>query len=408
MTQSAKLRQILSLTVLVASLGYFVDMFDLLLFPILRQSSLASLGIHGAAQLPIYRNLLNAQMIGMLLGGIFWGVLGDKRGRLATLFGSIALYSVANLANALVQTPQAYLFWRFLAGFGLAGELGAAVTLVSEILPRDLRAYGTTIVAAVGIFGTVAASLVGRFLPWRIGYLVGGCLGLLLLVLRFGIRDSAMFQNQEGAGHARGDFLSLFTRRDRVGRYLRCILIGLPTWFVVAILVNLAPEFAPHLGITGTVQSGTAVAFCYSGVTLGSLGSGLLSQAWGSRRKVVALFIGATLAGVCADLGLRGLSPAAFYGLIGFLGIATGYWAVFVTIAAEQFGTNLRATVATTVPNFVRGSVPLITIGFTYGVPRIGFVGSAWAVGAVCFTLALVALAGLPETHGRDLDFLEP
>ena len=405
---SHRLRPLLSLTVLVASLGYFVDMFDLLLFPILRQPSLAALGILGGAQLEVYRNLLNAQMVGMLLGGIFWGILGDKRGRLSTLFGSIALYSVANIANAFVHTPQAYLVWRFVAGFGLAGELGAAVTLVSEILPCDLRAYGTAIVAAVGIFGTVAASLVGRFLPWRIGYLVGGGLGLILLMMRFGLRESGMFKDQRGSDHVRGDFLSLFTSRDRLGRYLRCILIGLPTWFVVAILINLAPEFAPHLGLTGSVTAGTAVAFCYGGVTLGSLASGLLSQWWGSRKKVVALFIGATILGVAAYLTLlRGLPPSLFYALAAFLGLATGYWAVFVTIAAEQFGTNLRSTVATTVPNFVRGAVPLITYGFMFCKARLGFVGGASVLGAVCFTLALTALVGLQETHGRDLDFVE-
>jgi MFS family permease len=407
MTTSPRLRQVLSLTVLVASLGYFVDMFDLLLFPILRQPSLADLGIHGAAQLDAYKNLLNAQMVGMLLGGIFWGVLGDKKGRLSTLFGSIALYSLANIANAFVHSTDTYMLWRFLAGFGLAGELGAAVTLVSEILPNDLRVYGTTLVAAVGIFGTVAAGLVGRYLPWRMGYLVGGGLGLALLIMRFGIRESAMFAREQEGGIARGDFLSLFTNLSRLGRYLRCILIGLPTWFVVAILINLAPEFAPRLGVTGPVNAGTAVAFCYSGITLGSLCSGLLSQALGSRRKVVALFLAMAAAGVAAYLSLRGLSPALFYALAGWLGLAAGYWAVFVTIAAEQFGTNLRSTVATTVPNFVRGAVLLITFGFVHFNTSLGFVGSAWVVGAACFALAAFSLWGLQETHGRDLDFVE-
>lgn len=406
--KKSSLQQILSLTVLVASLGYFVDMFDLLLFPILRQPSLAALGITGEAQIEVYRNLLNAQMIGMLLGGIFWGMLGDKRGRLSTLFGSIALYGLANLANAFVHSADMYMVWRFVAGFGLAGELGAAVTLVSEILPRDLRGYGTTIVAAVGIFGTVVATLVGRYLPWRAGYLVGGGLALLLLLLRIGIRESPMFKNLGSASTvSKGNFFSLFTSWDRLGRFLRCILIGLPTWYVVGILINLSPEFAPKLGVTGKVVAGTAVAFTYSGITLGSFASGFLSQTWGSRKKVVGLFVGATLLGVLAYLLLRGLTPAMFYGLALYLGLATGYWAVFVTIAAEQFGTNLRSTVATTVPNFVRGAVPLITGSFVMLKGSMGFVGSAAIVGAVCFTLALVSLVGLRETHGRDMDFLE-
>ena len=407
MTNNSSLRQILSLTVLVASLGYFVDMFDLLLFPILRQSSLTDLGILGPAQIEVYRNLLNAQMVGMLMGGIFWGMLGDKRGRLSTLFGSIALYSVANIANAFVHSTSSYLVWRFIAGFGLAGELGAAVTLVSEILPRDLRGYGTTIVAAVGIFGTVAATLVGKYFPWRTGYLVGGGLGLVLLMLRIGLRESALFKDMHHSGVSRGDFISLFTKAERLGRYLRCILIGLPTWFVVGILINLAPEFAPKLGVTGKVQAATAVAFCYSGITLGSFGSGILSQLWGTRKKVVGLFIAATMVGVVAYLALRGLSPALFYALAGYLGLATGYWAVFVTIGAEQFGTNLRSTVATTVPNFVRGAVPLITSSFVFLKGPLGFVGSAAVVGAVCFTLALGSLPGLRETHGLDLDYME-
>ncbi len=402
-------RSLFSLTVLVAALGYFVDMFDLLLFPIVRQPSLTALGIPpGDSQVSATFMLLNAQMIGMLLGGILWGVLGDKKGRLSTLFGSIALYSLANIANAFVHSIPAYATWRFLAGLGLAGELGAAVTLVSEVLPTDLRAYGTAIVAAVGILGTVAAGFIGKYLSWRIAYMAGGGLGLLLLATRFSLRESAMFQDLgHHAGVKRGDFLSLFTRWERFLRYLRCILIGLPTWYVVAILITSAPEFAPKIGVTGPVSAGTAVMFCYTGITLGSLASGILSQLWGSRRKVVLLFILTGFAGVAIYLGFRGLTPMMFYALAGFLGLAVGYWAVFVTIAAEQFGTNLRATVATTVPNFVRGSVPLITGGFALLQPHLGFIRSAWVVGLVCFALALVSLWGMAETHGRDLDFVE-
>ena len=399
--------KILSLTVLVCSLGYFVDMFDLLLFPILRQPILTAMGITGPAQIVAYRNLLNSQMIGMLLGGIFWGMLGDKKGRLSTLFGSIALYSVANIANAFVHTTEAYMAWRFIAGFGLAGELGAAITLVSELLPREKRGYGTTLVAGVGIFGTVAAGLVGKYLPWRVGYLVGGGLGLVLLVLRIGIRESGMFKTMHRSPVSKGNFLMLFTSRERLGRYLRCILIGLPTWYTVGILINLSPEWAPKLGVTGPVAAGTAVAFTYTGITLGSFASGFLSQAWGSRKKVVGLFILATLAGVGLFLTVRGLSPAMYYLLALYLGVATGYWAVFVTIGAEQFGTNLRSTVATTVPNFVRGAVPLITGSFVALQASMGFHGSAAVVGAVCFLLALGSLVGLRETHGLDLDFTE-
>ncbi len=406
MTQT-RIRSVLNLTVLVAALGYFVDMFDLLLFPIVRQPSLTALGVPASLQIEVGARLLNWQMAGMLLGGIFWGVLGDKKGRLSTLFGSIALYSVANLANAFVQSVPAYAFWRFAAGLGLAGELGAAVTMVAEILPKDLRGYGTAIVAAVGIFGAVTAKLVGDFFPWRVTYAIGGGLGIALLFLRVGIRESFMFAKTHEATVARGDFLSLFTDRNRLGRYVRCILIGLPTWYVVGILITFSPEFAPVLQVKGPVNAGTAVAFCYTGITLGSVLSGFLSQAWHTRKKVVGWFVAGALVGVAIYLTARGMTPGAFYLLAGYLGLATGYWAVFVTVAAEQFGTNLRATVATTVPNFVRGAVPLITGSFLFLRHTLGLVGSAWAVGAVCFLLAFGALWGLPETHGRDLDFVE-
>lgn len=403
----SRLRTVLNLTVLVAALGYFVDMFDLLLFPIVRQPSLTDLGVAAAAQIEVGAALLNWQMAGMLLGGIFWGILGDKKGRLSTLFGSIALYSLANLGNAFVQSVPAYAAWRFLAGLGLAGELGAAVTMVAEILPKDLRGYGTAIVAAVGIFGAVTAKLVGDFFPWRVTYAIGGGLGIALLFLRVGIRESLMFSSTHEATVNRGDFLSLFTSWDRLGRYLRCILIGLPTWFVVGILITFSPEFAPALGVKGPVSAGTAVAFCYTGITLGSVLSGFLSQAWHTRKKVVGWFVAGALAGVAIYLSVQGMTPGLFYALAAYLGLATGYWAVFVTVAAEQFGTNLRATVATTVPNFVRGAVPIITGSFLLLRPSLGLVGSAWVVGLACFTLAFGALWGLPETHGRDLDFME-
>ncbi len=402
------IRNILNLTVLVAALGYFVDMFDLLLFPIVRQPSLTALGIApGEAQITLGAFLLNAQMAGMLLGGIFWGVLGDRKGRLSTLFGSIALYSVANIANAFVTGIPSYAFWRFMAGLGLAGELGAAVTLVSEVLPKELRGYGTAVVASVGVFGTVTAALVGRYLTWQHAYLAGGCLGLLLLCLRLGMRESLMFKKTETTAVKRGDFLSLFTAWSRFGRYLRCILIGLPLWFIMGILIFFAPEFGLSLCVVGKLNPGVAIACCYSGVTVGSLASGFLSQAWGSRTKVVGIFMAGAFVGVAVFLLSRGFTAFWIYILMTYMGLAAGYWAVYVTIAAEQFGTNLRATVATTVPNFLRGSVVLITSGFLMLKATLGLLGAAWVVGLVCFVLAAISLAGLEDTHGRDLDFME-
>jgi hypothetical protein len=401
-------KQVLNLTVVVSALGYFVDMFDLLLFPIVRQPSLVALGIPlGEAQIVIGSLLLNFQMAGMLLGGILWGVLGDRKGRLSTLFGSIALYSVANLANAFVANIPMYAFWRFTAGLGLAGQLGAAVTLVSEILPKEVRGYGTALVAAIGVFGTVAAAIVGRLLSWQQAYLVGGGLGIALLFLRAGIRESDVFKKVEHQEISHGGFFRLFTAWSRFGRYLRCILIGLPMWFVVSILIIFSPEFAPSLRVAGKLDPAVAVACCYSGISIGSLGSGFLSQAWGTRTKVVGLFMAASFVGTSVFLFGRGFTPFGMYVLASCLGLAAGYWAVFVTVAAEQFGTNLRSTVATTVPNFVRGAVVLITTSFVALKGPMGLLGAAWVVGIVCFVLAAGSLAGLEDTHGRDLDFVE-
>ena len=287
------------------------------------------------------------------------------------------------------------------------GGSGVAVTLVSEILPKELRGYGTAVVASVGVFGTVTAALVGRYLSWQHAYLAGGCLGLLLLCLRVGMRESLMFKKSEETALKRGDFFSLFTAWSRFGRYLRCILIGLPLWFIMGILIIFSPEFGPSLRVAGKLDPGVAIACCYSGVTVGSLASGFLSQAWGSRTKVVGIFMAGAFVGVAVFLLGRGFSTFWMYVLMAYMGLAAGYWAVYVTIAAEQFGTNLRATVATTVPNFLRGSVVLITSGFLMLKAPLGLLGAAWVVGLVCFVLAAFSLAGLEDTHGRDLDFME-
>jgi MFS family permease len=401
---------VLNAAVLVAALGYFVDIYDLILVSIVRRPSLSALGLAGEALVSEGVSILNWQMYGMLLGGIAFGILGDKKGRLHILFGSITLYSLATLANGFVQDLTVYKALRFVAGIGLAGELGAGVTLVSEILPARLRGYGTMIVAAVGVSGAVVGNLVAKLLTWRTAYVVGGVLGLLLLVLRIGVTESGMFRRLEAsAGVSRGNFLSLFTSVDRFRRYLASILIAMPIWFANAILVFFSPEFAVKLGVTGPVAAGDAVAFFYGGLVFGDVASGVLSQVIGSRRRVVLLFVTLLAAAVGIYFWIApGASPAVFLALCGLLGLTSGYWAIFVTVAAEQFGTNIRATVATTVPNFVRGLVAVITNSFLWLRPGLGLVGAALAIGAVWFALALVSAFSLRETFGVDLDYLEP
>ena len=404
----SQVKSAFNFTVLVAALGYFVDMYALVLYGIVRIPSLNSLGVTGEGLVTQGVFLLNMQMVGMLLGGIIWGILGDKKGRLSVLFGSIALYSVANIANAFVTTVPAYAFARFFAGVGLAGELGAAITLVSEVMKKESRGYGTTLVASLGIMGSVTAALVGGFFPWKWAYIIGGLLGLILLILRARVLESGMFSTLKANKSVRkGDFFSLFTSRSKFLKYLQCILIGLPMWFVVGILIMFSPEFAVKLGVKGNVSAAMSIMFCYSGLVVGDLISGFSSQYFHSRKRIVLIFL--ILAGILSSVYLASFSLPLnlFYALIFIMGITIGYWAVFVTIASEQFGTNLRATVTTTVPNFVRGGVVLLTLSFKTLKGSYGVITAAAMVGIVTFLLGFVALWFMEETYSKDLNYLE-
>jgi len=406
-SSNGRTRSVLSIPVVVAALGYFVDIYDLILFSIVRVPSLKSMGLEGAALVDKGVFLLNMQMAGMLLGGILWGVLGDRKGRMKIMFGSIFLYSAANIANGMVHSVEAYAATRFLAGIGLAGELGAGITLVSEILHREVRGYGTMVVASVGVSGAVAANFVAGVFSWQHAFYIGGILGFLLLLLRVCVHESGMFREMEAGGVSRGNFFALFTDRGRFLKYLNSILIGVPTWFVVGILITFSPEFGKALKVPHAINAGNAVMFCYLGLIFGDLASGLLSQLLRSRRKAVLAFISLTVAGIAAYFLLAGTSLIAFYAVCTLLGFASGYWAVFITIAAEQFGTNLRATVATTVPNFVRGMVVPITLLFQLARHYFPIETSALLVGSVCVLVSLLALHHLEETFHKELDYYE-
>jgi MFS family permease len=396
--------KLLNAAVVVAALGYFVDIYDLLLFSIVRIPSLESLG-QNTLNNGIF--LINMQMAGMLIGGILWGVLGDKKGRLSVLFGSIFLYSLANIANGFVQSLEAYAAWRFIAGIGLAGELGAGITLVAEILPKEKRGIGTMIVASIGLMGAVVAGILARYFDWRICYFIGGGLGMALLFLRIGVSESGMFKQAKQKGIAKGNFFALFNNRKRFVRYMRCILIGLPTWFVVGVLVTFSPEFAKALGVEGNIVAGDAVMYAYIGLVIGDLASGLLSQALKSRVKVMFTFLALSGLSSLVYLNAYDVSQSTIYALCFALGFSSGYWVIFVTIAAEQFGTNLRATVTTTVPNFVRGALVMITILFENFRTQYGILIGAMIVGAICLSIAFFFLNGMKETFHEDLNYLE-
>lgn len=397
----------LVLLIIVAALGYFVDIYDLILFSVVRVKSLTDLGVASADMLDVGTSIINAQMFGMLLGGILWGVLGDKKGRLSVLFGSIILYSLANIANGMVTSVTAYTIIRFIAGVGLAGELGAGITLVTESMDKKNRGYGTMIVAGVGLFGAVAAKLISDIFSWQHSYYIGGGMGLALLLLRVGLAESGMFKETKEANVQRGNMWMLFNNAGRFRKYLCCILIGLPLWYVVGVLITFSPEFGKALNASGILNAGEGVMYCYIGIAIGDIVAGFLCQMLKSRKKVMFIFLTLTAIAVVVYLKAEGLTPKTFVWLSLFLGFASGYWATFVTIASEQFGTNLRATVTTTVPNFVRGSVVLVTSSFLFLKSHLGIVESAMIVGGVCLVIALIALSMLKETFHKDLDYLE-
>ncbi|MEQ1918709.1 MAG: MFS transporter [Elusimicrobiota bacterium] len=394
--------------VLLAALGYFVDIYDLILFSIVRTASLKDIGVAPEQMLDTGLFHINTQMTGMLIGGLLWGILGDKKGRLSVLFGSIAMYSIANIANGFVHSVPAYAVWRFIAGIGLAGELGAGITLVCELMPKETRGYGTMVVAGVGIAGGVVAGLVGDYFGWRNAYFIGGAMGLALLTLRVGVYESGIFDKVKNSTVKRGDFFMLFSTPDRVRRYLSCIALGIPVWFVIGILATFAPEFGLALEMPILPTGSRAVMWLYAGCALGDFASGGLSQLLRSRKKAALTFVIATALCCAVYLNLHAASLGAFYATCFALGFFAGYWAIFVTIASEQFGTNIRATATSSVPNFVRGSLVAVSALFQFLKPGQGILGAAGIVGALCFSIALLSLMGLRETFGKDLDYLEP
>jgi len=411
-TRQQKLKLLFSLPVIVAALGYFVDIYDLLLFSIVRIPSLKSMGLDW----DVYGTMiLNWEKTGLLLGGIIWGVLGDKKGRLSVLFGSILVYSLANIACGLLphvefmEKQNAYALFRFIAGLGLAGELGAGITLVSESLPKELRAIGTSLVAGFGLLGAVAASLtVGLAGDWTIAYFIGGGLGLSLLILRIGVLESGMYKDISSKSEIKkGDFISFFTNRDRFVRYVKCIAIGIPTWFCIGILAVFANQFGPALGIVGEIDPGKAILWAYVGISVGDFASGFISNWLESRKKAIFYMMLFTIVGVLLMLFGAAKSVNAYYFFCTWLGLGTGYWALFVTMGAEQFGTNIRSTAATTIPNMVRGTLVFMIIGFDFFKPSVGVIWPAFIIGFISFAVGIYSTLTIPETHNKDLDFVE-
>ncbi|MES2703101.1 MAG: MFS transporter [Bacteroidota bacterium] len=428
--QQNKQLGLLSIPVIVAALGYFVDIYDLLLFSIIRVKSLKGIGLSDALCDTEGKFIISIQMFGLLLGGILWGILGDKKGRLSVLFGSILLYSLANIANGFVQTVNQYALARFIAGIGLAGELGAGITLVTELISKEKRGKATSIVAGIGLTGAVAAyfvahsfdwlqassnasvanwarHIVATSYDWRICYFVGGGLGLCLLLLRIGVFESGMYKTIQHSNVQKGNFLMFFNNGKRFKKYLTAILVGLPTWYVIGVLITFSKEFAEHFNIKEPVDSGKAIMLAYVGISIGDLLIGFLSNWLKSRKKALYLFYALTGFSIVLYFYQHDGSARGMYAICALMGFATGFWALFVTMAAEHFGTNLRATAATTVPNMVRGSLPLIIMLFNALKPLAGYINAAAITGVVVMAISVTAVIMTEETFGKDMNFIE-
>ncbi|MGC4057247.1 MAG: MFS transporter [Chitinophagaceae bacterium] len=400
-------RKNLGLLILVASLGYFVDIYDLVIFSIVRVKSFREIGVADDLLRTNGEFVINMQMFGLLIGGFIWGIIGDKYGRLKVLFGSILLYSLGNIANGFVHDVNTYAWIRLIAGIGLAGELGAGITLVSESMSKEKRGYGTMIVAGIGVLGAAAAYFVSEHFNWRNAYFVGGGMGLLLLLMRVGIFESGMFRSAELQHVAKGRFSMILTDRKRLMRYIYCLGIGLPLWYVVGILITQAPEIGKALGSTETLSAGKGIMIAYIGLSIGEVLAGLLAQLTRSRRFVMMVFHIVSLGIACLYLSSKGMDESKFATIAFFLGMSVGYWATFVTIASEQFGTNLRATVTTTAPNFIRGALIPITFAFEFFVARYGIIQAGYIMMFILSGLSLICTYKIRESFGLDLNYLE-
>jgi len=402
-----KSTSLFQLAVIVSAMGFFVDVYDLLLFGIIRRPSLASMGLSPEEILSQGELIISVQMTGLLLGGIVWGILGDKKGRLSVLFASILLYSLANIFNGMVATIPQYVLLRFIAGVGLAGELGAGITLVSELLPAEKRGIASAMIASFGILGAVTAFLLNKVFDWRTCYYIGGAMGLLLLVMRISVHESGLYESVKHTNYQRGNFLMFFNNKERFIRYMRCILVGLPAWYVIGVLVTFSDQFGNELGIPA-IDPGKAIMYLYLAIAFGDMTVGFLSQMLKSRKKALLIFYGISILFTTLYFLQRGTSPGNFYLLCGGLGYGTGFTVVYITMSAEQFGTNLRASAAISIPNMVRGALPLIILLFKFNRKFFNsYLTGGWVTGVILFAIGLTAAWFTEDTFGKNLDFVE-
>ncbi|HLO43325.1 MAG TPA: MFS transporter [Leadbetterella sp.] len=395
------------MAIIASALGFFVDLYDIMILSVVRKPSLLAMGVPEAELLSKGVWLINIQMVGMLLGGFIWGVIGDKMGRLSVLFGSIILYSTATFANAYAPNFEIYLLLRFLAGVGLAGELGAAITLVTEQMPQKFRGIGPAIIGGCGMLGAIFGAFIGGKYSWEFTYQLGGGLGFVLLILRLGVLESGLFNEMKGKTSNRGDLRLLFKNKDYIKKYISICVLGFPVWYVNGVVMTFTPEIAKAWGMNEIPSVSTVVIYYFIGLTFGDLTGGFVSQYFQSRKKAIRLYLSMYALAAVVFFVIGNTSTLIYNSLILFLGFCVGYSIVLLTLAAEQYGTNIRATVTTSSLNILRATVIPQTLLFEFLNPYIGTVNSAMVVGVIAILLAFWGLSNLEETFHKDLNYME-
>ncbi len=397
----------LVLAIVASSMGFFVDLYDIIIVSVLRRSSLLDLGIAEADLQAKGVLLLNTQMAGMLLGGFLWGMLGDKKGRLSVLFGSIALYSITTFLHAYAPNYEVYLLLRFLAGIGLAGELGAAVTLVSEQMPPKWRGMGPAIIGSFGMLGAVAGAYIGGHYSWQFTYQLGGGMGLVLLLLRLGVMESGLYRNLQGAQVRQGDLWLVLRDRKQLLKYCAIILMGFPGWFVNGVVMTFTPEIAAGMGMQEIPSVSMVFTVFFLGFTFGDFSCGLVSQWLQSRKKAIFRYLSAFTLLMITYFAIGYRSVQIYYTLFFLMGISVGYTIVLITNGAEMFGTNIRSLVTTSSLNLLRASViPQATL-FNLLTHSMGAAKAAALVGILSVAIAFWAYTQLEETFHKDLNYVD-
>lgn len=408
--------QSIALLILVASLGYFVDAYDLIIASVVRSSAIVELGLAqvGTPEHTKYAQLFEyVQSAGILLGGIIFGVYSDKKGRKKALYYSIAIYSIANILNGLLSASvpfvgTVYCILRFICGFALAAELSIGIVMISETMKAKHRGYGTMIVVSFGILGAVLAAVLFEFIGihWQTLYLIGGIAGVLLLIFRFSVKETNPFLDLENQESERGSWVMIFKNRRLLKILFNAILLGFPIYFFISIPIKFATDYGKELGLT--IKGTIPIIVFYIAMSVSDIIANYLCQLFENRKKVLYFYLGLCTISVFLLHFYPPTTPEQYFYLFSpLMGFASGYWALLITFTNEQIGTNIRSTYTTAVPNVVRSLFIPIQLLLTVLQPTFGTSTSVFYIGVLAVILALLGLYSLKETWGKNLKFID-